>query len=118
MKLTLAEILVARDSLLKFEKLPGKVAYKLGVLAADLGDQADIVNKVRNDLIRKYGTADEHDQISIKVNTPEMKKFSEEYAEVLNQEVEIKLDTKIQLPEDFQVEPAVLFNLRKFVEVV
>lgn len=118
MKATLAEIMVAQQALLKLDKLPGKVAYRLGVLAADLGDQVDVMNKVRNDLIRKHGTPDESGQPVIKANTPEMKQFSEEWAEVLEQEIEIKLDQKIQLPGDIQVEPMTLFQLRNFVEVI
>lgn len=117
-KVTLGEVLVARDAILKFEKLPGKLSYKLGVLAADLHDQAVILNNVRNDLIKKYGTPDEKTgQPSIQQNTPEMKQFSEEYAEVLNQEVEIKLEEKIVIPSSISLEPSMVFNLRKFIEV-
>lgn len=100
---------------------PVKVSYALAKLAHKLGDQFNIINDVRQGLVRKYGSEDEHRQVVVKEGTEDYRKFLVEYEELMSQEVELVIE-KVVLPAEadgkpMMVAPATLMPLEQFVEV-
>lgn len=120
MKLTNGEIFNARkpiEQLLK-ERLPVKTSYVLAKLAVKLSNQLEVIEKVREGLIKTYGEKDPNMPMQVRV-TPDMPgypKFAEEIGELMKQEVEIVFD-KVTLPDTLEIEPGVLMALDKFIEV-
>jgi hypothetical protein len=121
MKLTNGEILAARESFHKlFElKWPVKVSYKLARLGAELNEQLKLIEDVRNSLIKQHGAPNEKGQFQIKNTDPGWESYVQEWTELLNQETEVPLEGKIKLPDSgyVNIEPVVLMNLEKFIEV-
>lgn len=122
MKLTNGEIFGAWEALLKLmaERFPVKTAYGLAKLANKLQDQYQIIEGVKNGLIKTYGK-EEGEQIKVDPTSENFPKFVSEVEELMNQEVEIVL-SKVCLPEKvdertIEIEPTVLMALEKFVEV-
>jgi len=133
-KLTNKDIFVAREPLQKLlgEKFPVKISYGLAKLAKKLNDQLEVIEEVRQSLIKKYGESNEKGQMEVKQDGENWGKFIEEFNELMAQEVEIVLG-KVKLPEkvastcdkcnhsmdkSYEIEPALLMALDKFVEVV
>ena len=120
MKLTNGEIFNAKEPLSKLmeHKFPVKISYGLAKLAQKLNPQLQIIDDVRNGLIKKYGKQgkDNPQEIRVASEDESFPKFVEEMNELLAQEVEIVFD-KVKLPEDLEVEPSVLMLLDKFIEV-
>ena len=120
MKLTNGEIFNTREPLQKLmqEKFPVKVSYGLAKLAAKLDDQLQVIEKVRQGLIRTYGEQDPDNPMQTRVlpQSKKFPKFAEEYGELMSQEVEIVFDV-VTLPDTLEVEPATLMALDKFVKV-
>ena len=124
MKLSNGEIFAASKALdvLLNKELPIKVGYKLLMLDKALADQMTIIEKIRLDLLRKFGKADEKGAIRLQPGSEIWSKFMAEFNEILVQEVEIELE-KIGLPieisieENIKVEPAILLDLNKYVVI-
>ena len=125
MELINGEIFNAREPLGKLmeQKFPVKTAYGLAKMANKLNEQFNIIEQVRNGLIKTYGEADKNNpqQISVKQDGENFQKFVEEITELMNQEVEVVIE-KVKLPEmvdgkPLEIEPNILMALEKFVEV-
>ena len=120
MKLTNGEIFSAKEPLSKLmeHKFRVKVSYGLAILAQKINPQLQIIDDVRNGLIKTYGKANKDNPQEIRVDPGDesFPKFVEEMNELLSQEVEIVFD-RVKLPEDLEIEPSVLLLLDKFIEV-
>lgn len=79
-------------------KVSGKLAYVVARNIRKLTDEVIEYERIKNDLIVKYGTVNENGQSVIKVNTPEYNEFLKEINEyaTIEQEVNILMIT----PED------------------
>jgi hypothetical protein len=136
------------------QKLPVRVSYKLANLGAKIEGQLKIINETRKSLIRKHGTGEPGQEIltptvpdldgegkpkvgedkkELTKPNPAMQAFSADFAEVLDETVDIEWEDKIKLPEkvaatcdkchhnmdkDLEIEPRILMAVAKFVEVV
>jgi len=133
-KLTNGDVFVAREPLQKLlgEKFPVKVAYGLAKLSSKLNDQLKVIDDVRNGLVKTHGETDDKGQLAVKQGGANWEKFVEEFNELMAQEVTIAFD-KVKLPENvastcdqchhnmdkaFEIEPMILIQLEKFLEVV
>ena len=118
MKLTNSEILKAREPLRRLidQKFPVLTSYKLAKLANKLNEQLQVIDEVRQGLVRKYGVADERGQTIVAPESECFPKFLEEFNDLMAQEDEYVVE-KVKLPDDFEIEPAALMALAKFVEV-
>jgi len=107
-------------ALLKLE-WPVKVSYELAKLASKLSTQFDVIEQVRQGLVRRYGTEDGNGQYSVSDTSQQYEQFVAEYKELMGQEVEIAAD-KVALPSEvdgksIMVEAATLMRLEDFIEV-
>jgi hypothetical protein len=123
MKVKNGEVFNANEPLVILLRMawPVKASYALAKLGSKLSDQFKIVEDVRQGLVRKHGTQNEHGEYAVQDDTPEMERFLVEYNELMDQEVELVLET-VRLPseangETLLVEPATLMALDKFIEV-
>ncbi len=137
MKLINGDIFAAWEALNKLTpegtKFPVKVSLAIVKLRTKLNDPYKEIEEVRNGLIRTHGKPDKDDSQNIRVepDSENFPKFVAEMNELLNQEVEVVFD-KIKLPEKvastcdkcnhnmdkaLEIEPSVLQNLEKFIEV-
>ena len=133
MKLTNGEVFGAREPLQKLVQLPFpvKTSYQLAKLAKVLSGQLQIIDEVRNNLIRKYGK-EEGKQVTVDpLDTEKFNGFAKEWIELLVQEVElditpVKFSEKIastcdkchhNMDKTFEIEPATLIALDKFLDV-
>ena len=135
MKLSNGDIFMAREPLAELmeQKFPVKVSYNLAKMASKLQEQLKVIDDVRNGLIKTYGKADKENpqQLTVAQDSKNFPKFMEEFAELMNQEVEIVFD-KVRLPEkvagtcdkcshnmdkSLEIEPKTLLALEKFIEV-
>ena len=117
MKIQNGDIWMSNEPLTKLlkQKFPVKTSYALVQLAHKLTEQLEIINQVRLGLVEKYGEKGEGGQTIVKEDGPNWQKFTEEFDELMSQEVEIEFE-KVKLP-DFEIEPTALMALEKFVEV-
>ena len=133
MKLTNGDIWGAQEPLRKLvgQKFPVLVSYKLSKLVMKLNEQFKVIEEVRNGLIKKYGETDEKGNIQVKPDTENFAKFVAEFNELMAQEVELVCE-KVKLPEKvaatcdackhnmdkaFEIEPQILIQLDKLMEV-
>ena len=135
MKLDNGTIFMAREPLQKLmeQKFPVMVSYKLAKMTSAINEQLKVIDEVRNGLIRTYGKADKENpqQISVPQDSKDYPKFIEEFATLMNQEVEVTFE-KVKLPEkvaatcdkcshnmdkSFEIEPNILMALDRFIEV-
>ena len=135
MKLNNGEIFMAREPLQKLmeQKFPVMVSYKLAKMVGKLNEPLKVIDEVRNGLIKTYGKADKDNpqQLTVAQDSKEFPKFMEEFATLMNQEVEVVFE-KVKLPEkvaatcdkcshnmdkSLEIEPNILLALEKFVEV-
>jgi hypothetical protein len=134
MKVTNGTIFSAREPLriLLGQKFPVMVSYKLAKMAHVVQDQLHIITETRNALIEKHGTKEKGKPgKTVPPNTPAMEAFSKELAELLELEVELKIE-KVKLPEKvaatcdkchhnmdrpLEIEPSILLALEDFIEV-
>ena len=133
MKLTNGDIYGAQEALRKLvgQKFPVMVSYKLSKLVMKLNEQFKVIEEVRNGLVKKYGETNGKGQILVKTESENFPKFVAEFDELMAQESEIACE-KVKLPEkvaatcdkcnhnmdkQFEIEPQVLMQLEKFVEV-
>ncbi len=120
MKLTNAEILNAKgpmEELLK-QKFPVKTGLALLKLVRKLDEHLIPAETIKDGLIRTYGKTDPKDtsKVGIAPGDENWKKFCEEYAELLAQEVEI-VAGPVAIPDTLEIEPGVLMALEKFIKV-
>ena len=120
---TNGEIFAAREPLTQLmqQKLPIKVSYKLAKLAQTVQGELRVIEELRNNLIKEYGTASETDPNQVSVPTiiekldekgevvmekgkpimipnPNLAKFLDEVNELMAQEVKLVVE-KVKLPE-------------------
>ena len=118
-------------------KLPGKVSYELAKLINSIDTEYDIIEKVKNGLIVKFGEKLEDGNMQVKPtikakdeNGKEVERqnenwllFMAEFGEVLSQETELPLKKKIAIPETvndkkLEIETEILLPLMSFIEIV
>jgi len=118
LKLTNAEVFLSREPLRKLmdEKLPVKVAYGLAKAAHKLNEQLQVLEEVRNGLIRKYGVENKEGKISVEQGNPNWDAFVTDFDELLSQETELVIE-RVKLPETLMIETNVLAPLEKIVYV-
>jgi hypothetical protein len=124
MELQNGEVWAAWEPLSKLleKEWPVKVSYKLAQMARLLREEYDLIEQVRSGLIKKYGTENGANQVSVDPESEQMPKFILEYNELMEGAVEIAFTKKVVLPatadgQEIQVEPLVLMALDKFVTV-
>lgn len=118
MQLTNGEIFNAKaplEALLQV-KFHVKVSYSLAKLGAKFNTQLQVIDQVRNGLIREYGEPDKGNPNQISVTEANKPKFLEELGELFSEVVEIDFEP-VALPADFHIAPAVLMALEKFVTI-
>ena len=118
-------------------KLPVKTSLQVAKLASKVGDKLRPVEEVKKGLVKTYEIYSEPGEaggeiLKTKGDDGDLKKFIEEFNELLLQEDEFVFE-KIRLPEKitgtcdachhnmdvtFQLEPRILMALEKFCEVV
>lgn len=86
MKLTVQEIVIANSALKSVtnKELPAFLSYQLGKLEIKLSGRAGLFDKVRNDLIKKYGYEREDKRIEV------LKEKEAEFYEELNKVVAVE----------------------------
>ncbi len=119
MKLTNMEILNAKAPLTELVKqqFPVKTSLALVKLVQKLNEFLIPIEQVRDGLIKTYGKPDPKNpnQMSVKQGDEGWVKFSEEFAELISQEVEVVFQ-QVTLPDTLEISPAVLMALDKFVK--
>ena len=100
-------------------KLPVKASLALIKLAKQLQPHQEIIEEVKNKLIRNYGEEDKKRPGGGKIapGMPGFSKFAEEFGILLGEEVEMEFDV-VKLQDTIEIEPYVLMALERFVEVV
>ncbi len=119
MKLKNGEIYNARDPLQKLmeQKFPVKISYGLAKLANKLNPELKAIEDVKNGLIRKYGASDEKGNVSVKPEQENWGKFIDEFAELMETDVEVVFE-KVKISDTgLEIEPSILMALEKFIEV-
>ena len=120
MKLTNAEILNAKAPLeeLVKQQFPVKTSLALVKLVQKLNEFLIPIEQVRDGLVKMYGNPDPKNpnQILVQPGDEGWVKFTEEFAELISQEVEVVF-TKVTLPDTLEISPAVLIALEKFVKI-
>ena len=120
MKLTNAEISNAKEPLQELvkHKFPVKTSLELVKLVHKLNEFLIPIEQVRDGLIKTYGTPDPKNpqNIQIQPGDENWAKFTEEFAELMTQEVEVVF-TKVKLPETLEIEPAIVMALEKFITI-
>ena len=119
MKLNNGQITVASQALSKLmrQKLPVLVSSRLIRLAQEMDIHLAVINGVRNNLFKEYGTENEG-KLMIKQNTQEMESFTKDWAELLSQEIDVEFKgEKIKLPWTVEIEPSSLLALEPFIEI-
>lgn len=101
------------------EKLPIKVKYWLGRLSEKLETHKESVEKLRVELVRKYGD-EENGNFSIPYekegkSNPNFEKFHKDYNELLSEELEIE-HTEFQLIDIESMETE--FNYKQFMKLI
>jgi len=114
------------------QKFHVKVSYNLAKLAQKLDGPTKVVDETRKALVQKHGKSEKGGQPTIQPNTPAMEAFSEEWAVLMTEEVEVDCE-KVKLPDKiastcdkchhnmdkpYEIEGVVLLSLDKFIEVV
>jgi hypothetical protein len=119
MKLTNGQIWIAAPAIkgLMDQKLPVQTSMRLVKLAQEMDIHLSVINGVRNNLIKQYGT-EANGQVTINANTPEMESFTKDWAELIAQEIEVEFKgEKIKLPWTVNIEPSTLMALEPFVDI-
>lgn len=102
---------------------PVKTSYQIIVLMKKLSGQLEVIEKIRINLIQKYGTKDEKTGgMIVPEDSENWKKFMSELNEIMRQEIDIEIE-KIELPNQvdgktIQIEPSALFLIDKFITII
>ena len=119
MKLTLAEIRWMQRGLSTITQmtLPIRVSYRLSKLLNFCNNELNIIEKSREELIKKYGTQVPNRPGELQVSPENEDKFREEFAQLLLEEVETDFEPiKIsEFGEDMKISPAELASLSKIL---
>jgi hypothetical protein len=94
MKVTILQLWVSRLSLVKLDYVEFSGSKKFDVLTfmESVNDELKKLEKVRVELIKKYGKADEDNPDKVGIPNDDidnLKKFSEEFSEVLKKEIKL-----------------------------
>ncbi len=123
MELTNGEIFQTSKALeeLSKEKLPLKTSYQVAMLIKKLSDQLSVINKMRLNVIEKYGDKTPENKFTILPSSQNWNKFIEEMNELFMQKIDVDFE-KIELPEcvdekEFIIEPTKLLLLEKFIQI-
>ena len=122
MILQLGEIRTMIDALpiLMAEKLPIKVSYWLKRALVDLSKEFAPFEESRQDLIKKYAEKDEAGELIVEDGQyviPDMEAFNREYAELAEQEIEIKYEPLgIDQFEDAKISGVDLMKLGRLIK--
>lgn len=120
MKLTLAEIRWMQRGLSTITQmsLPIRVSYRLSKLLNFCNEELTIVEKSREELVKKYGVENPDKPGELQVSPENEIKFREEFAQLLLEEVETDfVPIKIgEFGEDMKIAPAELASLSKILE--
>ena len=133
MKVSNGTIWRAREPLqaLMKEKMPVKTAYQVARLAHKLADEAAAIDKVRTELVERYGQPNGKgakrvaselvelvDGKEVRTPNPNWEPFVEEFNALMGLETDLALDVeRITLPVDVCVTPATLLGLESFITV-
>ena len=120
MKIKLGELVGKKDALnyLLEQSIPVFASFKLSKAARLIQTELTEYDKVRNDLVKKYGKEDKKsEQVEIKQGSKEYDEFIKELGPVLEAEIELSIDQiEIkELGEKFEIEPKKLEPLVGFV---
>lgn len=125
MKLLNGEIYMAHEALTKLtdKDLPVKTSFRLAKLKIALSKLYEAIEKIRNDLVIKYGEEDKDKpgSIVIKPGSPNLQKYQEDFLSLMSEEVDVDFE-KVLLPievdgKPFEVAADVLVPLDKFIEI-
>jgi len=127
MKLTNGEIFGAVQALteLSDRDLPVKFSYWLARLINKLDGANKALEKVRNDLVKKYGKQTEKGNIEVKPGDDGWEDFAKGFNELMAEEVEVDVspvNLPLKLPLEIDGKPilvktSVLAPLEKFIEL-
>lgn len=97
MKLNLQEILNVSEGLKQVagKELPSKLSYSLSRLQMKIAEPLQVLDKTRNELVKKYGELQENESTKakeMKVKTENLDKFYSELNEVLKTEENIEFN--------------------------
>jgi hypothetical protein len=117
MKIKLKELKVAEESLNKIfsMNLPIKVSYILSKIIPIVSEEMNNIEKIRYDLIKKYGEEKEGQVIVI---PSKLKEFITEFEDFLDTEIDFNF-TQIPLSsfgDKIEISANDFFNLNKFIE--
>ena len=111
MKLTNEEIFVAKEPLEKLlnERLPVKVSYQLAKMASKLNEQYEIIERVKDGLVKTYGAKNKDNPTILEVlpTSEGFPRFIEEMDELFAQKMELVLD-KVNLPQEGDGKPIII----------
>jgi len=122
MEVTLKEIWSCRgalQALMTQHKFAAKVSYRISKMVKAIEAEYAEIDKARIALVKKHAPKDDkgNPKDSIPPNTPEIEAFVKEFNDFLAAE-KVELDIKpVELPEDAEISPGVLYDLDKFVTV-
>ena len=108
-----------RSSLFKLTRLelPANISYRLGRFLNSYSKEWLRADNARIDLVKKYGeeTGDGGDH---KVKSEHQKQFREEFAKLLEEEVELEIQEPVKLSElgDISLTPLDFANLQKIIK--
>jgi len=125
MKLLNSEIFNAVSSLKELLNmdLPVRTSLSLAKLSAKLTDQFNVIEMVRNGLIRKYGKVNPKNPNEFKIDpeSVDWPKFVDDLNELMAQSTETVFD-EVKLPQEIDgkplvIKPNLLISLQKFVDI-
>ena len=91
--MTIKELLNKQVSLSKIltKHLPFKAAYRMRKIADKILQEMKQVDKIREEMIKKYGTKNEEGQISV-TEPKQIKLYNDTWLEFVKEEIEIKIE--------------------------
>ena len=100
-------------------KLPVLVGYELLKIERQIASQWEIIDRLRNDLIKRYGEevpVGPPGDYSIKSTDKGFEKFSKELEKLFDEGIDITFKV-VLLPRNIQIEPFVLMALEQFIVI-
>jgi len=132
MEVTNGEVYNSVESLqiLAQMRLPVLVSLQVAKLTIKLREQVNVIEQVRNKLIETYGGTNEEGLMEVifpgdlhgRPASPDHTKYTSERIELMAKKEVIEVE-KIQLPSEIdgkplQIEPSILIDLEKFIDIV
>jgi hypothetical protein len=119
MKIKLSSLLAKKEALIQLvnKQLPVRASFKLGKTVRLINTELSEYEKVRTDLVKKYGKETENGDFTVIKDTPEMKSFQEELSQILDEEIEIDIQpiSLSDLGEEITIESSHMSELIDFV---